>query len=238
MGTLIDFRGWLRLDLNDPAGASQRFADADLDRAVARAVAELSLVAPRATDTEHVVTSSSRVLDLSGAPYAGLVDVLEVEQPYGAGGSLATFPPSLVPFRLSADRTRLLLLGRTVPAVGDVVRVRWVAAHTITVASTTVPAEHDALVALGAYGYACLAYSTPAADNFRYQDGMAASLVDDTAIPGEWRRRSEVALGQFRAELERLRQQRARSGRPWVTWSQPVGSLLWPVDNLSGGREP
>ena len=96
--------------------------------------------------------------------------------------------------------------------------MRWASKHTVDLVTSTVPEEHEALVALGAYGYACLAYSTPAADNFRYQDGMAASLVDDTAIPGEWRQRSEAALGQFRAELERLRQQRARSGRPWVTW--------------------
>src|SRR5689334_22794983 len=40
LGVLGEFRGWLRVDLGDPAGAAQRFGDGDLDRAVTRAVAE------------------------------------------------------------------------------------------------------------------------------------------------------------------------------------------------------
>ena len=44
MGNLVDFRAWLRTDLNDLAETSQRFADGDLNRAVARAVAELTVL--------------------------------------------------------------------------------------------------------------------------------------------------------------------------------------------------
>ncbi len=213
--TLADFRSWLRLDLNDPAGASQRFADADLDRAVARAVADYSLAAPRLQDAQLMTAPGSRELSL--ASLAGLQAVEEVEWPTGC------YPPALVPFWLAPDRQTLTLLVPGAPTEASAARVRWASKHMVDLATSTVPQEHEALVALGAYGYACLSYSTPAADNFRYQDGLAASLVDDTAIPGEWRRRSELALGQFRADLERLRQQRARSGRPWVTW-MVVGS--------------
>lgn len=212
--TLATFRAWLRLDLADPAGSSQRFADADLDRAVARALADYSLAAPWLQDAQLMTVPGSRELSL--ASLAGLQAVEEVEWPTGR------YPPALVPFWLAPDRQTLTLLVPDAPTEASTARVRWASKHTVDLATSTVPEEHEALVALGAYGYACSSYSTPAADNFRYGDGLAASLVDDTAIPVEWRRRSEAALLQFRVELERLRQRRARVGRPWVTWA--VGS--------------
>ncbi len=153
MGTLVDFRAWLRVDLNDPVGANQRFADGDLDRAVTRAVAALTEVAPLETDTEHTVVAASRTVSLSGAPYVGaLLEVCEVEYPYGVGGVQARYPPGMVAFRVSPDRTRLLLLTEEVPAAGSVLRVRWAAAHLVTAGSSTVPVVLDALVALGAAG--------------------------------------------------------------------------------------
>ena len=100
--TLADFRSWLRLDLNDPAGASQRFADADLDRAVARAVADYSLAAPRLQDAQLMTVPGSRELSL--ASLAGLQAVEEVEWPTGR------YPPALVPFWLAPDRQTLTLL--------------------------------------------------------------------------------------------------------------------------------
>jgi hypothetical protein len=134
----------------------------------------------------------------------------------------ATFPPSLVPFALNAARTAVRVLSKDVPAAGQVVRVRWAALHGVTVGSTTVPAELDALVAMGAAGFACLGYSTPAADNFSYRDQETAGDVDDSMIAPEWRRRGEALLGQFRAELGRLAQRRARTGRAWVNWGVPA----------------
>ncbi len=221
MGTYVQFRGWLRVDLNDPAGAAQRFGDGDLDRAVDRAVAELTGVWPKETDTEHTCGAASRILDLSGAPYAGaLLDVSEVEMPYGAAGGEARFPPELVAFQLDAGRTKLRLLSREVPAAGQVVRVRWSSAQAVTASSTTVPVELDALVALGAAGFACLAYSTPAGDNFKYEDGETVGQVDDSMIGPEWRRRGREHLATFRAELGKLGQRRARTGRPWVSWGR------------------
>ncbi len=52
MGNLVDFRARMRTDPNELAGVSQRFADGDLNRAVARAVAELTAPWPKVTDTE------------------------------------------------------------------------------------------------------------------------------------------------------------------------------------------
>ena len=208
--TLATFRAWLRLDLNDPAGASQRFADADLDRAVERALTEYSGACPRLLDITLTTTAGSRTLSL--AALAGLWDVAEVEWPAGE------YPPRLVPWTLAPDRQSLTLLAPAAPG-GEDARVRWCSKHGLDLAGSTVSEEHEALLALGAYGFAAGAYSTPAADNFRYEDGATAALVDDTAIPQEWRRRSEAALAAFRDVLALLARSRASSTR--AVWSLP-----------------
>src|SRR6266542_2334624 len=139
MGTLPDFRTALRLDLNDPAAAAQRFSDSDLDRAITRAAADLTLISPKETDTEHTILA----------------------------------PPRPTPFYLT-------LLVDDVPAANTITRLRWTNPHSITVATTTVPSELDLLIAQGAAGYASLAYSTPSADNFKYDDGATVAAVDDS----------------------------------------------------------
>ena len=229
MGTLPDFRTWLRTDLSDPAGATQRFSDPDLSRAVTRAVAELSLAWPRLTDNEVTLASASRTVPLPVGTFPGLIDVHEVEWPYGAGGIDATIPPTLPPFRLSVDRGTVTLLTPEVPPAGARLRLRWSSPHTIAEVSTTIPTDLDLTIATGAAGYAMLAYSTPAADNFSYQDGAAASSVDDSMIPKEWRTRAQACLAQFRADLERLRRRRLREGTRTVAWGAPYPDALWPV---------
>ena len=236
MGTLPDFRAALRLDLNDPAGASQRFADADLTRAVTRAVAELSLASPRLTDTELLLASTSRTIPLPSGTFPSLIAVQEIEHPYGTAGAAATFPPTLVPFRLAPDRASALLLTDDVPAAGARLRVRWSSPHSIQEASTSVPGDLDTLIALGAAGHAMQAYSTPASDNFKYDDGATVAGVDDSMIPREWRARAEAALGAFHRELARLRSGRALGSSSWITWSQPSPPPAWPL--AQPGLEP
>ena len=222
MGTLADFRSWLRLDLNDPASSTQRFSDSDLNRAVSRVVAELSLAWPKVTDSEVVLASASRTVPLPSATFPGLIDVAEVEYPYGAAGTEATHPPTLVPFLVAPDRASLRLLTDDVPAAGARLRVQWTAAHAIGEATTTVPAELDQLLTRGAYGFACLAYGTPAADNFKYEDGATVAGVDDSMIPKAWRERANEALADLRRGLDRLEARRA------------VGqSVVWRLDSLA-----
>ncbi len=193
-----------------------------------RAVAELSLVWPKVTDTEVVLASASRTVALPGGTFPGLLAVDEVEHPYGAAGAEATFPPTLPPFRLAPDRASLVLLVKEMPAAGARVRVRWTSAHAVSEASTTVPAELDATLGLGAAGFAMAAYSTPAADNFKYDDGATVAGVDDSMIPKEWRARAEAALERFRAELARLKRGRTRDTRGAVSWAPAYEPVLWP----------
>jgi hypothetical protein len=225
--TLATFRAWLRLDLNDPAGGSQRFADADLDRAVERAVGEYSQASPRLREQTVATAAGSR--DVSLAAFTGLWTVEEVEWPAGS------YPARLVEWRLSPDRQTLTLLVASAPA-GEQARVRWGSKHTVDATTSTIPEEHDPLVALGAAGFAALAYSTPSADNFRYGDGATAALVDDSMIPIEWRRRGEAALAEFRRQLAGLAQARVVGARKTVVWSTPRPAPRYP--SAVDGREP
>ncbi len=225
--TLTTFRSWLRLDLNDPAGASQRLADGDLDRAVERAVVEYSRAYPWLRD--HVLATVAGSRDVSLAALAALWHVEEVEWPTGQ------YPPALVDWRVSPDRQTLTLLVPAAPG-GEQARVRWASKHTVDAGTSTLPEEHEALVALGAGGFACLAYSMPSADNFRYEDGATAALVDDTAIPLEWRRRADALLTEFRHQLALLAASRVLGGRNRAVWSQPRPAPRWPLD--APGREP
>ncbi|HET7767704.1 MAG TPA: hypothetical protein VFN74_02945 [Chloroflexota bacterium] len=215
---LAEHRAALRLDLNDPAGAAQRFADADLTRAITRAVSELTLAHPRLTDTEVVLASATRTIPLPALTFPNLIDVEEIEHPYGAAGIASTVPPTLPPFLLAPDRASALLLTADVPAAGSRLRLRWTGPHQIAEATTTVPAELDYMLSRGAYGFACLAYSTPAADNFRYEDGATVATVDDSMIPTAWRIRANEALAEFRESLTLLRLRRTLS----VTTTWPL----------------
>ena len=94
--------------------------------------------------------------------------------------------------------------------------MQWAKGHTLDglngATSTTVPEEFDELLLIGAYGFAVWAYSTPAADNFRYQDGAQFAQVDDSMIAPEWRTRGEQALATFPVAARRLAAQPCGAG--------------------------
>ncbi len=211
MTTLADYRAQLRLDLCDPVGASQRFADADLDRAIQRALAEYQLAAPRPASAQLTTTPGSRELSLAALP--DMLEVWTVEWP------VSTWPRQHRAFRLSADRLVLELLVPTPPASAEPVNIDYGAQHTVDLSQATVPPEHSTLLLRGAYGYACLAYGTPAADNFRYQDGAAHADVDDTGILQRWHAAGHAALAEFRAALTDLRNRRAQTTAQRVVWA-------------------
>jgi hypothetical protein len=190
-------------------------------------VVEYSRAYPRLQEQTLATTAGSR--DLSLAALAGLWTVEAVEWPAGQ------YPARTVEWRLSADRQTLTLLAETAPA-GEPALVRWGSKHTLDAGTSTIPQEHEPVVALGAGGLACLAYSTPSADNFRYQDGDTAAAVDDSMIPVEWRRRGEAALAEFRQQLTSLARARAIDTPHRVVWSKRRPAPRFPSG--TDGREP
>ena len=65
MSTLTTFRAALRLDLNDPVGTSARWTDADLDRAISRAVSAYAEILPRVQSVVLTTTAGSRIVPVT-----------------------------------------------------------------------------------------------------------------------------------------------------------------------------
>ena len=211
MPTLATLRTALRLDLNDPVGATARWSDADLDHAIRRAIATYSEALPHTQSTTVITTAGNRVLPVTGL--SATATVLSVEWPSPAPGvpGVAGRPP----WRHDPEVGTVTVVGPSVPA-GEAARVEWSIPHEITETTSTIPEADAAVIATGAAGYACMAWSTGTADNFRYADGEGATTVDDTAAGPEWRARAHGLLNRFDHEVKRLATSRARSTRARV----------------------
>lgn len=211
MPTMATLRAALRLDLNDPAGTTARWSDADLDRAIVRAVAVYSESLPHVQSQVATTTSGSRVVPITGLGPS--VTVLGVEWPLPTPGERGV--PGRPPWRHDPELGTITVVGPGVPA-GQMARVEWSTPHEVTETTGTITDGDATTIAIGAAGYACLAWSTGTADNFRYTDGEGATSVDDTAAGPEWRARAQAHLDRFDREVKRLATARARGSRARV----------------------
>lgn len=208
MTTLVTLRSALRGDLNDPTGATPRWTDADLDRAIARAVAAYTEAIPRVQSVAFATTPGSRIVSLT--TLGTITTILGVEWPIPVAGTTGIV--ARPPWRHDVEANAITLVGSSVPT-GDLIRLTWSGPHIVDTSTCTVADADEALVLLGASGYACLAYGTAASDNFRYTDGEAGAMVDDTTIGPEWRARATGLLERFDRDLKRIAGLRARSVR-------------------------
>jgi hypothetical protein len=194
---LNDMRALVRCDLHDEDEDSERWTDDELDRAISRAVAELSEHLPLESAADLTTTAGSRELDLGSL--SGRVMVAAVEYPAGE------FPRRFQPFSLWGDT--LTLLGEEVPDGSDAT-VYYGTLHTLDAQGGTLPALHEDLVALGAAGYAAVEQSVYAVN--RVNAGGAS-------VPADLRKWGKDRLDRFRAELRRLgRRNRVRATRLYV----------------------
>src|SRR5712691_1027766 len=83
--------------------------------------------------------------------------------------------------------------------------------------STILDQDTD-VIALGACGYACLQYGTPAADNFRFQDGELRDSLDDSMVPRAWLELGRNTLLGYRARLDEIRRRRDYQAAAIVHW--------------------
>jgi hypothetical protein len=134
----------------------------------------------------------------------------EVEYPLGQ------WPRALAPFE---EQGGLFVLSLPPARLGgDVMNVTYAAIHELDASGSTIPDQDTDAIALGAYGYACLQYGTPAADNFRFQDGEMRDALDDTMVPAAWRTLGNDALERFRERLEEIRRRREPQFGAVVRW--------------------
>ncbi|MCL4534384.1 MAG: hypothetical protein M1370_04400 [Bacteroidetes bacterium] len=195
---LTTMRSHLRVDLHDEDPTGYRWTDATLNRHIDRAVKEYGRAWPLTANVSIAATSSRRY-DLSAQ--AGYLWCERAEYPVDDD------PPGFLPFREESVGAVYLLAGEP-PVAGENIKFWYVRAHTLDVAGSTIPQEHEELVALGAAGYAAVELAN-------YAMGHLNTSGD---TPQWYRAWGEARLREFRAELERLRAARSLEVARMVHW--------------------
>jgi len=142
---LTYMRTLVRRDLKDEDANNYRWTDEEIDRAIQRAVQELSLYIPRELTTDLPTTEGSYQIDISSLAQIGIV---RVEYPIGEE------PPVYRRFSVWGNT---VTLREGDPGDGTDARIYYRAQHSITTESSTVPGHLEHMVALGAAAHAVLA---------------------------------------------------------------------------------
>ena len=200
---LATMRGNVRRDLHDEDAANYRWSDDELDRHIARAVALFSRYLPLEQTADMPTTSGSRELDISGL--SGRVAVEAVEYP------LDSYPPEYQRFSLWGDT--LKILSDSVPDGSDA-RIYYGKLHTLDGSGSTIPKQHEDLIALGAAGYALNEWANYAINRVNVGG-------EDTAAG--YYAQGQERLSRFRRELKRLgRCNRVRVNQLYTPATTPV----------------
>jgi hypothetical protein len=184
MSSLATLRADVRRDLHDEDAAAYRWADAEIDRHIKRALREYSLVSPLEQKAGLTTTSGSR--DLSIASLTPRIRIIAAEFPTGE------YPPSFVPFSVWGDTLTLDMT--SAPSGAQSVNVYWHTVHAIN-GSVTFPSTHDDMLSSGAAGYAALEWASFASNRVN---------VGGSDTWGRYMEFANVRLEQFRKMLRDL----------------------------------
>jgi hypothetical protein len=144
-------RARVREDLQDTDSQNYRWTDDEVDGAINRIVTEYSLHAPIEQQDDVATTDGDTELDIS--TLTGIVKVQSVEFPIGQT------PKYLQRVEYWAGHLYMEDEGD-----GEDARVRWLKKHTLDASSTTIPAEHEEIIVLGATGYLAMSASAYTVD--------------------------------------------------------------------------
>ena len=137
---LTEMRARVREDLQDTDSQNYRWTDDEVDGAIDRVVQEYSIHAPIEQQDDIATTGDDTELDVSGL--TSLLRIESIEFPIGQT------PCYYQRFALWAGKVYMTDKGN-----GDDARVKWLKKHTLAAGSTTIPAEHEEIIVLGATGY-------------------------------------------------------------------------------------
>lgn len=180
---MIEMRALVRRDLKDEDSNNYRWTDGEIDRAIARAVAELSRHCPREMATDIATTVGSREIDVS--ELSPRIRIEQVEFPIGE------HPGSFQ--RFAVYRDTLTLIGDE-EGDGGKARIYWLAPHTLDEESSTIPGHLEDIVASGAAAYAVLSLSQYATETA----GIGGSEADR-----DFREWGRAMFKEFRQALKR-----------------------------------
>jgi hypothetical protein len=148
---LTEMRARVREDLQDADSENYRWTDGEVDGAIQRAVTEYSLYAPIEQQDYIATTDGDTELDISSLP--SLLAIESVEFPIGQT------PKYMQRFEYWAGHLYMEDEGD-----GEDARVRWLKKHTLDAQFTTIPAEHEEIIVLGAAGYLAMSASAYTVD--------------------------------------------------------------------------
>lgn len=148
---LTEMRARVREDLQDTDSQSHRWTDDEVDGAIQRAVLGYSAHSPIEQQDDIATADGDTELDISGL--TGLLHVVSVEFPLGKT------PRYLQHWEHYAGHLYMEDEGD-----GTDARIRWLKAHTLAPGSTTIPAEHEEIIVLGATGYLAMSASASTVD--------------------------------------------------------------------------
>ena len=152
---LADMRALVRRDLMDESEAA-RFTDDQIDRAIARALIELSKYKPQEMMSTLETVSGSYEVDISSL--TDRISIDKVEFPIDQS------PRQYVRFAVYADTLTLL----DIQGDGNDCNIYWSSPHSLTAEASTIPTHLENLVALGATAYAALSISQYSTDKANY----------------------------------------------------------------------
>ena len=181
---LTEMRTIVRRDLHDEDANNYRWTDDELDRHIAHAIKDFSEYLPCEQKATKASTSGSRELDISNL--SDRVMVVAVEYP------VDNFPKRYQRFSLWGDK--LTLLGDEIPD-GSNAYIYYGKLHTLDATSSTIPAQHEDLIAIGACGYAAIEWAVYAVNRVNVGGGIT---------PREFLAWGNEKLGYFKQELRRL----------------------------------
>jgi hypothetical protein len=148
---LTEMRARVREDLQDTDSQNYRWTDNEVDGAIERVVTEYSLHAPIEQQDDIATTEGDTELDISAL--TGLLKVESVEFPIGYNPKYFQRTECWAGHLYMEDE-----------GDGEDARVRWLKKHNLTAQSTTIPAEHEEIMVLGATGYLAMSASAYTVD--------------------------------------------------------------------------
>jgi len=200
---LTEMRAVVRRDLHDEDTTNYRWTDDELDRHIAHAVKDFSEALPLEQKATKATTSGSREIDISSL--SGVVMVGAVEYPADE------FPQRYQRFARWGDT--LTLLGDEVPDSSNAY-IYYGKLHTLDATTSTIPTEHEDLIAVGACGYAAFEWAVYAINRVN---------VGGAVTPKDLLTWGKEKLGYFKAEIKRLgRRNRVRARTLYKPYYPPV----------------
>jgi len=211
MTTQVDFRNRVKAELGIVGASAERgFDDAALLEHIQRTVEELSLARPLEAQADVLVTGGSRSFALSALTRP--VAVLAVEYPAGL------WPPEMLDTIVFGGAVRL---DHSPPASNYTVRVYYEQRHLVDGSGSTVAAEHEWIVVVGACAYAVFARTAGFAQSVEIS-GTPPLTYPHLRLGEEWRRQYQAALADLRRQRPRRRRMYSpgtgRVNRDVVEW--------------------